>query len=282
MILYKNTFPNVDVESMIDFPVEDQYYAKDDIAVVADGITRDPIGVFDLLEYSFLECLKRYPNPSGAELAAKEIVKTFKNSTSSLKKRLIECNLAVKKLNQKYIKECDYLQNDYYGAVASSAWIVGDHVEYAYICDSGVIIYDKDGFIKFQTEDDKEIYSDPSIRKIGIPWNQKEARVIVRRDFRNNLSNVQNGTCVSYGALTGEDDATHFIRFGSVPLDYHDTILVYTDGFTNLLHEKEFISHILHFNRQDFEQYIENICKENSSKYGKEKTLVIMKKSYRS
>ena len=41
MLIYKNTFDNV-MTIGFDFPIEDQYYANDTEAIVADGITRDP------------------------------------------------------------------------------------------------------------------------------------------------------------------------------------------------------------------------------------------------
>lgn len=97
-----------------------------------------------------------------------------------------------------------WLLTDYYGAVAASIQIKDNILEYAYICDCGIIVYDNNGNIKFQTKDDKELYSDPYINKINIPWNLPEARVIVRRDFRNNPNNIQNGICISYEAITGE------------------------------------------------------------------------------
>lgn len=276
MIIYKNTFENIRTNNC-NFPVEDQYYAKDNIAIVVDGITRDPVGVLDLSSVSFSEFLKKYPRPSGAELAAKEIVKTFKFTNSNLKEKLIECNESIKKLNKKYIKNCDYLQNDYYGAVASTALIENGYLNYAYICDCGVIVYDKNGNVKFQTEDDKEKYSDPYCNNIGIPWNLPEARVIVRRDYRNNLNNIKDGRCVSFGALTGEDSAIFFIKEGKIKLDINDIVIVYSDGFTPLLHIKEFINEIINFNKTSFENYIKKISKIDYEKYGKEKTLIIMK-----
>ena len=50
--------------------------------------------------------------------------------------------------------------------------------------------------VKFKTEDDKEIYSDPYINKIGIPWNLLEGRIIVRRDYSNKLNNIKDGHCI--------------------------------------------------------------------------------------
>ena len=251
MLIYHNTFEDTrTIDS--NWPVEDQYYADDYEAIVADGITRDPIGVSDLSLHSFSELLERYPRPSGAELAAKEIVSTFQKERGSLKERLIACNDAVKTLNEKYIPTCDYLQNDYFGAVASCIHIENDILHYAYICDCGVIVYDALGNIKFQTEDDKKLYSDPYINQIGIPWNLPEARVIVRRDYRNNLNCIKDDKCVSYGALTGEESAVAFMKEGKVKLNPNDIIVVYSDGFSNYLNNVEFINHIMRFDASVF------------------------------
>ncbi len=278
MLLYKNTFENIRTMNC-DFPIEDQFYADDEEAIVADGITRDPIGVLDLATCSFEEMLKKYPRPSGAELAAQEICQNFSKVDGSLVQKLTLLNEKVKALNKKYIDKCDYLQNDYYGAVASCIRFVKDYLEYAYICDCGVIIYDAQGNIKFQTEDDKLLYSDPYINKIGIPWNLPEARVIVRRDFRNNPHNIVDDKCVSYGALTGEKEAKHFIKKGTQKLDQGDLIIVYTDGFSNFLHEKDFITKIRNFDKSSFEQYIIHKSQEDYEAFGKEKTLVLYKKN---
>lgn len=277
MLIYNKIFENIK-NLNCNFPIEDQYYADENQAIVADGITRDPVGVLDLSTCTFKEILEKYPRPSGAYLASKKICDTFSLANGTLKERLKICNDKVKELNEKYIKECDYLQNDFYGAVASCIKVTDNTLEYAYICDCGVIVYDKFGNIKFQTEDDKLLYSDPYINKIGIPWNLPEARVIVRRDYRNNLSNTVNGKCVSYGALTGENDALAFIKVGKIKLKEGDLIALYTDGFTNFLHDKEFIKLLCNFNKETFENYINYKSSFDSNKYGKEKTIVLLKK----
>ena len=276
MLLYKNTFENIKTMNC-DFPIEDQFYANDIEAIVADGITRDPVGVSDLATCTFEEMLEKYPRPSGAEIAAKEICNTFYNSKGTLKERLEKCNNNIKRLNEKNIKVCDYLQNDLYGAVASCIKIENEVLYYAYICDCGIIVYDSKGNIKFQTDDDKLLYSDSYIGKIGIPWNLPEARIIVRRDFRNKPNNIQDGKCVSYGAITGEDEALSFIKSGKVKLDKGDLVLVYSDGFSNFLHEKDFINEIKNFNKISFENYVNNKSKVNYDSYGKEKTIVLYK-----
>lgn len=277
MLVYNNTFENIKTKG-INFPIEDQYYASDNEAIVADGITRDPIGISDFSKTTKREFLEKYPRPSGAELAAKEICRTFPETKGSLVDRLIETNKSVKRLNDKYILECDYLENDYYGAVASCICIKDNILYYAYICDCGVIVYDKEGNIKFKTDDDKEIYSDPFVNNIGISWNLPEARKIVRSEYRNNINKVVDGNCISYGALTGEESAINFIRSGQLKIEEGDIIIIYSDGVTYYLNDKEFINHIINFNKDTFEKYIEEKSKEDYDKYGKEKTLVMFKK----
>ncbi len=277
MLVYKNTFDNI-MTAGINFPVEDQYYATDTEAIVADGITRDPIGISDLSKSSMKEMIEKYPRPSGGELAAKEVCDSFSSFAGSLLDRLITANESVKRLNEKHILECDYLENDYYGTVASCISIDNDILNYAYICDCGVIVYDKNGNVKFKTDDDKELYSDPYINMIGIPWYLPEARVKVRSEFRNNINNIVDGKCVSYGALTGEESAVNFIKYGQVKLDDGDIIIVYSDGFSYYLFDKEFISHIINFSRDEFKKYVEAKSREDYEKYGKEKTLVMYRK----
>ncbi len=286
MIIYKNTFENIKTLNC-DFPIEDSYYADDCFAIVADGITRDPIGISDLYSVPFEELKRLYPRPSGGELAARELTnfatKYIKdldiksNSEQAMRNLLIEGNQSIKGLNDRFIPMCDYLQNDYYGTVAACATIIDNQLYYAYICDCGVIVYDKDGNVKFQTEDDKALYSDPYINKIGIAWNLPESRIIVRRDYRNNVNNIQDNQCVSYGALTGEDDAVSFIRSGCIKVDSTDTIVVYSDGFTSLLRRPDFIDLVIHFDCDVFEQYVGKVSNTDYERYGKEKTLVIMK-----
>ena len=60
MLIYKNTFDNVKTIGF-KFPIEDQFYASETEAIVADGITRDPIGIADLSTCSFEEFLENTP-----------------------------------------------------------------------------------------------------------------------------------------------------------------------------------------------------------------------------
>jgi len=276
MIIYKKTFENTK-RANCNFPVEDQFYVGDYEAIIADGITRDPIGISDFSTCSSQEFIDKYPKPSGSELAAKEICETFSKVKGTLIEKLIKCNETTKKLNNKYIPKCDYLENDYYAAVASCISIENNILKYAYIGDCGIIVYDKFGNIKMNTEDDKGVYSDPYIKKLGLKWNLPESRATIRREYRNNLDNIQDGKCVSYGAITGEAAAVNFIKQGKLELEQGDRIVLYSDGFVNFLREQEFISKILNFDNNEFENYVNEHSLIDNKKYGQEKTILLYK-----
>lgn len=276
MIIYKKTFENTK-RANCNFPVEDQFYTTDSEAIIADGITRDPIGISDFSTCTYQEITDKYPKPSGSELAARLICGIFSKTCGSLVDRLIKCNIAVKELNDKYVKKCDYLENDYYAAVASCISIENDILKYAYIGDCGVIVYDKFGNIKFQTDIDKVIYSDSDKAKVETSWNLPETRVIVRKKYRNNLNNIRDGKCASYGAMTGEDSAIKFIKQGNLKLVEGDIIVVYSDGFVNFLHNQDFIEKLLNFDSLEFENYINTTSLSDHKKYGHEKTILLYK-----
>lgn len=86
-----------------------------------------------------------------------------------------------------------------------------------------------------------------------------------------------DGKCVSYGAITGEKDATAFIRTGTFKLSKGDFVVVYSDGFNNFLQNDCFIRNLLNFDKRKFENYINKLSQSNYEKYGKEKTLVIFR-----
>lgn len=46
---------------------------------------------------------------------------------------------------------------------------------------------------------------------------------------------------------------------------------------TKLLHESDFIKRIIEFNQEELEKYIEKKSNTDYEKYGKEKTIILMK-----
>lgn len=280
MILYKNTFDNIKTIGY-DFPIEDSYYCQNNFAVVADGITRDPIGIKNFNSISFEERIVNYPNPSGSSMAANLICKIFEENYSniinkkiSLKDVFIKANEEVKKLNDIHIKVCDYLENDYYGAVGASALIEDNNLHYSYICDCGVAVFDKNGNLIFKTDDDMEKVN-KHFDTGSFTWNQPEARVIVRKNYRNKPNNEY-----SYGAITGESEFEYYLKEGSLKLNDSDIVIVYSDGFSNYLFDKDFYNNLISLINGDnstFQNYLEKMGNNDYRKYGKEKTLVVMK-----
>lgn len=266
MIKFAKTFAKFGVPSNI--PLEDQFYFTQDTMVVADGITRDSIGCPNLNEVSREYILQNYPNPSPATKAAEVVCKTFQqnNDLQDLEKIMLLANANIAKLNENLV--CDYLENDYAACVAASAHIENDILHYSYICDCGVIVWDKNGNIRFQTSDDKALV-DPYLAKKPYPWYMPEGRVIVRRDFRNNLNNIIDGKCVSYGAFTGEKTAEAFVKTGYIKLEKGDTIAVFSDGFTPLFELPDFFE-----NLDNLENYVKTL--ESQPGFGSEKTIIIM------
>ena len=180
----------------------------------------------------------------------------------------------VKKLNNINIKECDYLENDYYGAVGASALIEDNNLYYSYICDCGVAVFDKDGNLIFKTDDDMEKVN-KHFDTGSFTWNQPEARVIVRKNYRNKPHNEY-----SYGAITGESEFEHYLKEGSLKLNDSDIVIVYSDGFSNYLFDKDFYNNLISLINGDnltFQNYLEKMGNNDYRKYGKEKTLVVMK-----
>lgn len=247
----KYTHFNHPEEDSFDYLIE-----KDKIIVaVADGITRDPIGIKDFPENPDKETIKKlmesYPKPSPAKKAADTFCKTFLKSKNSEKILEIfkEGNNQIKKINQNL--NVDYLENDFAACVASGGIIKNNKLYYGFITDCGVCVYNSKFELIFRTPDEgpsKEI--DKEAKRLGKNWNQAEWRAKVRSYYRNNPSNP-----LCYGALTGESSALKFIKTGETNVEKGNIIIFYSDGMAPLLYSEEI--HKIS-NSKDFKKYLEN------------------------
>ena len=281
MLLFAKTYENTRT-IWYNFPVEDVFWCDEKCAIVADWVTRDPIWLPDFSGVSLSDFINNYPRPSWWALAAEKAVQAFKdNFNVKLDDRLLVCNREIQKLNDELNPGVDYLENDYFATVVAAIEIEDLKMFYSYICDCGVIVYDNNWKIKFHTDDCKKMYSDKYIDKYmeskWLKWASPQARFDIRKYFRNNIENIQNGNCVSYGCLTGEDNAKFFIRNWCVSLDVGDYIIVYSDGFSWFLHDEDFINQIIHFNEKELDSFIEIKSKSDYGKYWSEKTVVLFK-----
>ncbi|MBI2106534.1 protein phosphatase 2C family protein [Candidatus Woesearchaeota archaeon] len=257
-----------------DLPVEDAYRIISTneglIISVADGITRDPIGLKwlpDKNEEGIIEFSQAYPRPSPAKKAADLFCKVF--AEFFLKKQVQgkECireafelaNYEIKRLNM--TNEIDYLENDFWACVACGG-VIKERVLYlGYIGDCGVAVLDSKGNLKYKTRDDVKKVS-AHIDSLGRDWKDPSWRRDIRENYRNNENNP-----TSYGALTGEEKAMFYIKTGIVGLEKRYFVLFYSDGMEELIFSggqlnQTFLKHL----RGHGLSGLEDVCKKISRK----------------
>ncbi|MFH1425127.1 MAG: hypothetical protein ABIG28_00140 [archaeon] len=251
--------------NLFNWPEEDSFkyliQKNKTIVAVADGITRDPIGLPHLPDYHTLigeiELAIEYPIPSPAKKAADLFCESFikhsktisKPNLNSIKKSIIYSNHKIKLLNKN--TKIDYLEKDFAACVASAGIIQRDTLYYAHITDCGIVMFNKKGKLKFKTKNEQP---SPEIEKIAKKQNtsfrEPKWRSYVRSHFRNNPEEP-----LSYGAFTGEKTALHFTRFEKTKIEKGDYLIFYSDGMFPIVFSKNF-NITKHF--PDLKEYIEN------------------------
>ena len=103
------------------------------------------------------------------------------------------------------------------------------------------------------------------IKNYKYDWRESKDRIMVRRDFRNKPNVKYNGKEVSFGVLTGEKEAEHYIDVYKINLSNIKYICAYSDGCEPFFEEKEISKETI------INPYI-------IEKEGKERTLVIYEK----
>jgi hypothetical protein len=260
-------------------PQEDSFrysIAKDKIIIaVADGISRDPIGMPEFPDYKTFTGKVKYPIPSPAKKAADLFCESFieksrkaEPSTNSVKESAIYANKKINLLNKNL--KVDYLENDFAACVASFGIISNGTLYHGFITDCGVCVFDEKGRLKFRTKNEgpnleieKETAKNPE--KYGASWRDPRRRARTRSWYRNNLKEP-----LSYGAFTGEKQAINFVRTNETKLNQNDFVIFYSDGFVPIIFSEN-------FNVAKLFSRIENYFEENSNKIdGSEGTLVAL------
>lgn len=259
-------------------PQEDVVLITKNIFVVADGVTRDPIKPSDFSNKSTEEIFQKYPRPSGAKLAAEVFCQTFVNSfkdwrlsLEAVKEAFRWGNEAVKNLNRKNLVKVDYLVNDYFGCVAAGGVIKDKKLFWGSITDCGIVVYSKEGKVKFQTPNDMKSFGE-YVKKKKIDWKKPANRKLIRSEYRNKPNKMVGGKSISYGVLTGEQEAEFFMKFGKIELTKGDMVVFYTDGFEEIIKQSDFFSKI--YISSEFLIFCNKLASINYDKFGKEKSLV--------
>ncbi len=281
-MIYAVSYPNSRYGHLM--PAEDSFLHTVTTFGVSDGITRDPITHLTLATHTIEELLAYYPNPSGAAWAAELFCTTFvqeMKSNLSIKHAFLDANKAIHKLNQKHIKGVDYLQNDYFGCVASGGVMRDRVLRWGVIGDCGIIVFSKKGEMRFQTPNSMAAFEN-AVRQgnITFKWETDEGRRCVRSQYRNRPDQLIDGECVSYGALTGEPSAESFIYSGELEIETGDLVLFYSDGFEPIVRHPKFWEEVGRYSGDFFDSlksFNQTLITENQPKFGKERTLIAMR-----
>ena len=252
-------------------PTEDSFSMdlKNRIFAVADGVTRDPYEflpdihtLLGKIRFSF-----GYPRPSPAEIASDIFTQTFplvlrdyelaNRDENAIRTAFEEANKKIGEWNAQHTPNPDYVLEDFAGCVASGAQLNQGLIYLGFLTDCGVAIFDEKGNLKFRTENqgpdkhDKYIWQDERLQKID--WRNPEARKIVRKDYRNNPSEEH-----SFGVLTGEKTAMHYVRTATQEIKPNEHLIVYSDGLEPIIFSGEFADKL---RQRDFKG-LENLCKQ--------------------
>lgn len=235
-------------------PEEDSYRfnSRQGIIAVADGITRDPKGMLVLPSKRDLVGMARfflnYPRPSPAKIAADRFTKSFlevmlscKDKNQQAVKEAFEiANKRIRLLNLTYNMFSDYLIDDYWACVASGTALREQDkqkvLSYGFITDCGVAVFDENGNMVFQTPNEgPSAEMDKEREKLYGSFKFPEGRRATRRIYRNNPI-----TPLAYGALTGEQEAMHYVRTGELEFKPGQILVLYSDGLDYIVNSGKF------------------------------------------
>lgn len=255
---------------------EDYFVVKDNIFCVADGVTRDSVNG-EVIPYPKNKeeveyWVRVYPNPSGAYEAARICADSFVKYVSECKDEINENTIMeiAKKTNQDIWeinkdRQIDYVKDDLFCCVAVGGKIVDNTLYCFSIGDCHITLLDEDFDTKFTTINNHkqfENYLDMYCKENEFDWSNPKYRIMVRRDYRNKPEVKYNDKEVSFGVLSGEKEAEHYIDTYKVDLTDVKYICAYSDGCEPFFEDKEKLKEII--------QNPEKLQNE-----GKERTLII-------
>ena len=249
---------------------------KHQIFIIADGVTQS--------QFLAGKYKGEYAFPAGAKMAAQIFCQSVlefleKNFNSKKKKFEVLIKQAFDSVNQKIRKlnihegldrRLNYLEYDLFDTVGIVGFISGNSIYYGYVGDCGLVIFDKNNKLKFQTDNDV-LLAVKRAKKIYKNWQsflQEKQTLIFHRDFRNN----PNGE--GYGSFSGEDGVKKYYKINKKVLEPGDLVIFYSDGFINYFKFKKFIEILRKQDKKTLNNFSLTKAKENHKKYGTDRTLI--------
>jgi serine/threonine protein phosphatase PrpC len=194
------------------------------IYVVADGITRQ-----DVTEYELIEDNKISYNISQkfcqtfAEVMVCEMLGTVEKELVSEKMRrsFSKANLAVKDLVDDYVYEHPSAKTEIPGTVAICAMVYNDALYYGSVGDCiGILV--RNG--------KKIIFSDKQTTYAYKRAKVERDRVTLVNEYVNNPTNP-----FGYGVINGDTNALKYFKVSHLSLEYGDEIYLLTDGIADYI-----------------------------------------------
>ncbi len=192
---------------------EDLYLIKDNLFAVFDG--------FNSLK-SFLDKDGKKGGLIAATIAKEEFSKNDDNlrmlamrTNQKIKERMFALNIDID--NKSHL----------WGVILVAVRIKDNSFEWVQIADSLILVIYKDNSFKLLVKDydhDKEVLR---MWKKLADQKRENIRELINKDTLPNLRNEMNK---NYGCLTGEEEATSFLKSGVEELENIKYILLFTDG----------------------------------------------------
>ncbi len=249
--------------------------AEKRIFVAADGVTRDWGGV--------LEGVRPYPDPSpatdAADAAAGAVLSTLladPAGEASMRRALEAANAAIREVNVQLgiAERVDWLENDLAGAVAAASTVNGDRLTAGWIGDCGVAVV-RDGRLAWLTRDQLD---DVTAWLAANPGTYDDARrVFIRSTLRNRPDHTRDGKPITYGVLTGEEGAPHYIETSTLDLRPGDVVATHTDGFRPYFAVPEFLE-VLSGDPARWDEGLPDLVRrlvERDGEYSRERSLIL-------
>lgn len=203
----------------IDFII-DEGSSKEDTHLIKNNI----FGVFD--GFNSLDRFVNKNGETGGLIAATIAKDTFSKNDKDLKELTIEANQRIKeKMRESYIDINKKIS--LWGTIFAVIRIKEDSFEWIQIGDSLILVIYKDNTFKLLIDNydhDKEVLK---IWKEMAGQKKEHIRELIDKGPLIELRNKMN---ITYGCLTGEDEAIKFLKSGTEKLENIKHILIFTDG----------------------------------------------------
>lgn len=238
-------------EDKKDKPQQDKVVIKDNIFVVADGVT--------ILHET------PYPNTSihAVEEATTSIVNTLQQQQNGLNSIYKAFEVASAK-----VAAIPNIKQHYAGLTIAYGFISNNILYFAQLNDAGVMVFDKHGnmeidFIANQTDFVNHMKETTFVAD-SIEEHKYVREQIVNRQF-------------NFGVLNGDMRAKSFLHVGATNLSLGQGVFLYTDGFIPYVYNKDFVSEV--FKAKTQKEIANRIADKEleAEKYKKERALIVIK-----